>query len=32
MMGYGMDIEEKWRNLPYVVEVEKILKSTHNNQ
>lgn len=23
LMGYGMDIDEKWRNLPYVVEIEK---------
>ena len=23
LMGYGMDKGEKWRNLPYVVEVEK---------
>ncbi|MFA5675596.1 MAG: hypoxanthine phosphoribosyltransferase [Christensenellales bacterium] len=23
LMGYGMDAGEKWRNLPYVVEIEK---------
>lgn len=23
LMGYGMDADEKWRNLPYVVEIEK---------
>lgn len=23
LMGYGMDVGEKWRNLPYVVEIEK---------
>lgn len=23
LMGYGMDINEKWRNLPYIVEVER---------
>lgn len=23
LMGYGMDIREKWRNLPYIAEVEK---------
>lgn len=23
LMGYGMDVAEKWRNLPYVVEIEK---------
>ncbi len=23
LMGYGMDVNEKWRNLPYVVEVNK---------
>ena len=31
MMGYGMDIDEKWRNLPYVVEVEKTNRLTRNN-
>ncbi len=24
LMGYGMDVSEQWRHLPYVVEVEKI--------
>jgi hypoxanthine phosphoribosyltransferase len=23
MLGYGMDIHEKWRNLPYIAEVER---------
>lgn len=23
LLGYGMDIREKWRNLPYIAEVEK---------
>jgi len=23
LLGYGMDIHEKWRNLPYIAEVEK---------
>ncbi len=23
LMGYGMDVGEKWRNLPYVVEINK---------
>ena len=23
LMGYGMDIDEKWRNLPYIVEVDR---------
>lgn len=29
MVGYGMDVDEKWRNLPFVAEVDKaLLKST----
>jgi hypoxanthine phosphoribosyltransferase len=23
LMGYGMDVGEKWRNLPYIVEIDK---------
>ncbi len=23
LMGYGMDVDQKWRNLPYIVEVTK---------
>jgi len=23
LMGYGMDVDEKWRNLPYIVEIER---------
>lgn len=23
LMGYGMDVDEKWRNLPYIVEIDR---------
>lgn len=26
LMGYGMDVHEKWRNLPYILEVDRAAK------
>ena len=23
LMGYGLDVDQKWRNIPYIVEIEK---------